>query len=297
MKKYLIALLFFVFLSFSAHAEIKTREFNGVIYVDETTVAEIEDLFQKHNYIRFRARDDNEFPAIFIQKLPTDFRDIKSQKYRNELFIRMLTPLAIKINEEISNERQLLLRLERKYQKDKQLSAEDTQKIEDLALKYDYFTRAKGNQRIDMQLEQLKLRINIIPPSLLVAIAAMESNWGFSRVANVANSLYKEKVWFTNEGLEPLENKEDGYRFKIFDSLIDGMRSYALIFNSNINYQNVWITREEAEKRRPYMIGENMAYTLSLASNLQNYVGILDYTTAFYDFMQLDNGKLKRVKP
>ena len=297
MKKLCLALILFLCLiSFTARAEMKTREFNGVIYVEETTVAELEDLFEKYNYRRFLALKNREFPAILIKKMPIDFLEIKSQKYRNELFIRMLTPLAIKVNEELYNERQSLLRLERRFNKDNHLSEEDIKKLDELCLKYDYFTRRTGVDRIRLQLEQLKLRINTIPPSLMVAIAAMESDWGFSRVANVANSLYKEKVWFTEEGLEPLENKDDGYRFKIFDSLIDSMRSYALTFNSNINYQYVWQTRADAEKRLPYMVGESMAYTLSLASNLPNYVGILDYTTAFYDFMHLDNGKLKRIQ-
>lgn len=295
-KRFLFSILFLCCIISTAHAEIKTREFNGVIYVEETTVAELEDLFKKHNYNRFLAIKNREFPAIFIQKMPTDFLEIKSQKYRNELFIRMLTPLAIKINEELYNERQGLLRLDRRFQSNQSLSEEDTKKLEDLCLKYDYFTRAKGIERIKLQIDQMKMRINTIPPSLMVAIAAMESDWGFSRVANEANSLYKEKVWFTDEGLEPLENKDDGYRFKIFNSLLDSMRSYALTFNSNINYQYVWQTRADAEKRLPYLVGESMAYTLSLASNLPNYVGILDYTTAFYDFMQLDNGKLKRIK-
>jgi Bax protein len=295
-KRCLFVILFLLCTISTAQAEIKTREFNGVIYVEETTVSELEDLFEKHNYRRFLALKNREFPAILIKKMPTDFLEIKSQKYRNELFIRMLTPLAIKVNEELYNERQSLLRLERRFQKDQSLSEDDTKKLEELSMKYDYFTRRKGVDRIRLQLEQLKLRINTIPPSLMVAIAAMESDWGFSRIANEANSLYKEKVWFTDEGLEPLENKDDGYRFKIFDSLIDSMRSYAHTFNSNINYQYVWQTRADAEKRLPYMVGESMAYTLSLASNLPNYVGILDYTTAFYDFMHLDNGKLKRIK-
>ena len=124
------------------------------------------------------------------------------------------------------------------------------EKLEFLSKKYDYFTRAKDNQRISLQLENLKLRIEQIPPSILIAIAAMESNWGFSRPAKLANSLYKEKVWHTTEGLEPLEDKDEGYRFKIFDSLIEGMRSYALIFNSNINYSTTWQTRYETMRRQ-----------------------------------------------
>lgn len=274
--------------------KMKTSEFGGAIYVEDANVREVEELFKKNHYERFRALDNNEYPAIFLKTLPTDFQEIKSQKYRNELFIRILAPLAIKVNEEISNERNSLLRIERHYNENKKLTEEEISKLENLATKYDFFTRAKGNQRIEVQIENLKKRIDIIPPSILIAVAAMESNWGFSRTAKEANSLYKEKVWFTTEGLEPLENKEDGYRFKIFDSLLASMQSFALSFNSNINYTNVWQAREGFAARHGIIIGESIAYTLSQSSNLPNFAGILDYTTAYYDLLAIDMGHLKR---
>ncbi len=274
--------------------KMKTSEFGGAIYVEDATVEEVENLFKKNRYERFRALDNDEYPAIFLKTLPTDFQKIKSQKYRNELFIRILAPLALKVNEEISNERHSLLRIERHYNKKKALTKEEISKLENLSTKYDFFTRAKGNQRIEVQIENLKKRIDIVPPSILIAVAAMESNWGFSRTAKEANSLYKEKVWFTTEGLEPLENKDDGYRFKVFDSLLASMQSYALSFNSNINYTNVWQAREGFAARHGIIIGESIAYTLSQSSNLPNFAGILDYTTAYYDLLAIDMGHLKR---
>lgn len=296
MIKTIATLLFIFIFPVQTFATPSVREAGGVIYVNETSVKELEDIFTQYGYTRFHILDNDNYPAIFVKKLPSDFRDISSLKYRNELFIRILTPLALKINEEISNERETLFRLERSFLKNQQLNEAETKKLEELAIKYDVFTREKNTSRIKIQFEKLKQRINIIPPSIFIAVAAIESNWGFSRVANEANSLYKEKIWFTNEGLEPLENKEDGYRFKIFNSLIDSMRSFALTFNSNINYENAWQARDEMIKRHQYIIGESIAYALSISSTLPNYAGIVDYTTAFYNLVSLDIGKLKRIK-
>lgn len=290
----LIALLITLFFSYPSFAKMKVTEYGDMIYVENATVSELEELYSKHNYKRFRALDDDAYPAIFVKTLPLDFQEIPLQKYRNELFIRILTPLALKINEEITNERNALLRIEKSYLKNKKLTPDELEKLENFATKYDYFTRKTGKTRIGLQIQNLKKRINIIPPSIFVAAAAMESNWGFSRPAKLANSLYKEKVWFTNEGLEPLENKEDGYRFKIFDSLIECMRSFALTFNSNINYEHTWGAREGMVERIGHILGENIAYSLSNSSNLPNFVGILDYTTAFYDLFALDVGHLKK---
>ena len=292
--KYLFLITILLF-NYPAFAEISIESYGGNIYVENATVEELEALYKKHKYQRFHLLKEDYFPAIFVKTLPKDFQQIESQKYRNEIFIRILTPLALKINEEIANERSALLRLERNYKENNSLSEEETEKLEELAKKYDYFTRLKNNQRIETQFKNLKTRIDIIPPSILIATAAIESNWGFSRIANIANSLYKEKLWYTTEGLEPLENKDDGYRFKIFDSLIDSMRSFALTFNSNINYTTVWEAREGLRARRGKVFGESIAYTLAISSKLPNFAGILDYTTAFYDLYSLDKGKLKRI--
>ena len=290
-----ILLFFFISLIFPlvSNAKMLTKHFNGITYVENATIQELEELYKKHKYLRFRALDDNAYPAIIVKTLPKDFADIKSLKYRNELFIRILTPIALKINQEISNERSVLLRIEKSFNKNNNLTEYEIKKLDELAKKYDYFTLAQDKELYKKQINNLKFRINIIPPSILIATAAMETNWGFSRVALKANSLYKEKLWYTNEGLEPLENKDDGYRFKIFDSLIDSMRSFALKFNTDINYQFIWNARVHMLETKGTILGESIAYTLSSSSNLPNFAGILDYTTAFYDLYALDIGQLK----
>lgn len=295
MKKiYLLSLIVTLgFFSSIAHAEMIKHESGQNIYIDQSTVAELENFFGKNNYRRFGALPDDAYPRIYVKRLPTDYKEIQSQKYRNELFIRILAPIALKINEELSNERHTILRLDRKYTNNKTLSPEDIALLESLAQKYDYFVRTKDEKRINKLLEGLKLRVNIIPPSILIATSAMETNWGSSRIAQEANSLYKERVWYTDEGIEPLENKDDGYRFKIFPDLMASMRSFAITFNSDKKFLHVWHARDIATKKYKKPLGESMAYTLSQLSNLPNFAGILDYTSTFYNFYSIDIGHLK----
>lgn len=296
MKK-IIILFLITLLAFSttAQAELITRETADNIYILQSTVTELEEFFSKHNYQRFNLLDKDAFPKIYLTTFPTDYQDIPSQKKRNELFIRILAPIALKINEELTNERKKLLRIERKHMQKGTLTEQENEQLEILALKYDCFTRSQGPARINEFIEKLKLRLNIIPPSILIAISAMETNWGSSRVVNKANSLYKEKVWYTDEGLEPLENKDDGYRFKIFSDITDSMRSFARTFNSDKKFYHVWVARDMAIKRHGKAIGETLAYTLSTASNLPNYAGILDYISTFYNLYSIDIGHLENL--
>ncbi len=296
MKKFYHILLIFLFLLFfsNAQAQINIKEYQGALYINNATVKELEDVYKKNHYQRFNYLKDDKYPSIFVNELPSDFQEIKSLKYRNELFIRILAPLALKINEELLNERNTLLRIEKNYKTNKSLSEYEANKLEFFALKYDFFTRHKNDKRIREQIRNLKLRIDIIPPSIFIAAAAIDTDWGASRIANQANSLYKEKEWYTQEGLEPLENKNDGYRFKIFNSLMDSMKSFAVTFNSNINYQKSWQSRLTMVERHGVILGESIAYAIANTPNLPNYVGILDYTTAFYDLYSIDIGSIKK---
>jgi uncharacterized FlgJ-related protein len=126
-----------------------------------------------------------------------------------------------------------------------------------------------------------------------MATAAIESNWGTNRPAQLANSLYRELVWYTEDGLEPLDEPEDkSYRYKIFPTLYDSMVSHALKINSNVNYEQFRTERKQVRLREKPLLGRNFAHTMLLDSNLQNYAGILDYTITFYELINLDEAEL-----
>lgn len=179
------------------------------------------------------------------------------------------------------------------FDKNGELSAAQEKRIEEFAVKYDHFTRLKGYRRYKLLLHELRVKIDIIPASFYVAVAAAETNWGSSRIVREANSLYKELVWYTEDGLKPAdENEDDTYRIKIFPSLYDSIKSFALRLNSGIDYQGFRSQRKEYRYRRQLMSGRNIAHTLPLFSPLKNYIGLIDYTTTFYEMVYLDSAEL-----
>lgn len=60
----------------------------------------------------------------------------------------------------------------------------------------------KGRRRYDILLKRLELKVDIVPPSLLMAAAAIESDWGTNRIVREGNSLYKELAWYTDKDLK-----------------------------------------------------------------------------------------------
>lgn len=291
-------IFFSFFLIFSASsAETENKEFIDYqpdgLYVENIKVADLENLFQVYQYNDYIYMPNWIYPPIFLKNLPVDFKNITDTKKRNKLFLQILIPLALKLSDEIAEERLKILEMQMDFSKGQDLTAEQEQYLEDEAKKYDIFSRLQGRRRYELLLKQLATKVDIVPPSLLLANAAIESDWGTSRPATKANSLYKELVWFEEAGLDPLDETEDkSYKYKIFPSLYEAMKSYALKINSNINYDQFRFQRAEIRRHDKPVLGRALAHTMIFGSPLPNYAGLLDYTITFYELTNFDESEL-----
>lgn len=280
----------------SAKKDIIINEKNGELYIEKSTVAELEKLFSAVKYDDYIFMPNMYYPAIFLQKLPDDYADIKDESYRNRLFIKMMAPIAIKVNEDIFAERLKIFAMAEEFRKTKELTEEQSKQFEDWAVKYDIFTPFKGYRRTLFIFDELKKKADVIPQAMLIGAAAIESNWGTSRPALKANNLYKLKVWYGEEkGIPSLEDKDDDYEFKIFDSLYDSMVEYAMKVNSGIDFEYIRAYRSEYRRRQRTVSGRTLAHAMMMSSQLKNFAGLLDYTITFYEMDNLDYAKLMRL--
>ena len=277
---------------------ISFYEQKGEIYVKDTTIEELENLFKAVSYNDYIYMPNMLYPAIFLQKLPSNYAELKDESYRNRLFIQILVPIAIKVKEDIEKERNALFYIHEQFKKNTELTEAESVVLEDWAKVYDVYTPLKGSRRIEYLFEELKKKLDIIPVSMLIGVAAIESNWGTSRPALQANGLYKEKVWFGEEkGLAPEgEDADDDYEFKIFDSIYDAMMSYSIKINSGIDYFYMREYRSEYRRRKGVISGRTLAHSMMQSSELKNFAGLLDYTITFYDMDNLDYAKLLRTE-
>ncbi len=204
-----------------------------------------------------------------------------------------MSPLALKVNEEILAERKELENIEKSFQNQKNISKEQKAWLEEKAQKYDVFSHLKDNKRTDVLIFKLKEKIDIIPPSILIAIAGIETDWGQSRFVKEGNALYKEILWNDMSGMVPQDEKEDlTYSIKRFPSLYDSMKSFALKINSGINYASMRDLRASLRYRRKIIDGRSLASSFVLYSPQKNYIGLLDYTVTFYELINVDAAKL-----
>lgn len=257
--------------------------------------AEIMAKFNKQGFVPFSRQivTGIEIPAIFLDKLPSDLQN-HNDKDKEWLFIQIMSPLAMRTNKKIMAERKEILALKNEFQKNNNLTEEEIQIIETKAKKYDIFTRFTGNQRTEYLLNNLVLRVDIVPASILVGAAIIESDWGRSRPAHVANAIFKELVWHTKDGLLPKGQKEDlEYRIKQYATLQDAVDDYALKLNSNIDFAHLWSMRFNMHNVGSVLRGSNVTQTLDFGSKIENFIGLLNYTIVFYNLDTLDYAKLK----
>lgn len=289
---FLFGICFYSTFAAAAPKALPAQE-NVGLNINTIKVEELQNLYQKSGYTQYVPRNNQKIPAIFLRSFPTDFNTITDDNLRNQLFIQILSPLALRINQEILVEREKLEKIIADFDNKGELNAQQSAWVEEMAKKYNTFTRLKGQRRYKLLLADLLRKIDIIPPSILIAVSAIETNWGQSRIIKEGHSLYKEVIWHSEVGLIPQDETEDKeYKIRIFPSLLESMRSYALNLNSNVNFENMRHYRKENRYRALLIEGRSIAPTLFLISPMPNYIGLLDYTITFYELDYVDASQL-----
>jgi uncharacterized FlgJ-related protein len=240
--------------------------------------------------------DERKYPRIFLKNFPLGYEKITDEEKRNTLFLKIIIPLALKLNEDILKERTKLLEIQNILEKDQPLSKKNINDLEKLAEKYDTFTRLKGKDRYIYIMYNLLDKVDRIPPSIIITAAAIETNWGASRIVKEGNSLYKILEWHTNKGLKPIgETEDNSYRIKIYPDIYSSMIDYAIKINSAPSFEKLRNFRREFRELNNNMVGHLLAPYTYGSSNLENYPGLFDYTLSYYELLEIDKSTLTDI--
>lgn len=283
----LVLFLFACCLTVAAEAKLITEKKDRALYVKSATTAEAEELFTQYGFSQF-SKINSQFPRIYFSRLPSDWKDIPESDEKNTIFIKILIPLILKANESVLTERAEVEKMLNKIDNQQELTKQEQTLLDNLTQKYDAFTRLKGDEKHKVLLKQLLQKVDAVPPSILVATAGIYSNWGTSRLALQANSLYLREVWYEENGLKPLDDENADYRYKTYNSLEECISDQILKINSNINYAYFRDSRQKAREIDRPLYGPQVAATLILDSNQKNIAGMIDYTFSYYKLQNAD---------
>ena len=264
------------------------------LYLDKLNTGLMKKIFEDFGYFNFIS-DDLTIPPLMLESMPLDFDKVEPKSERNRLFIMIMAPLVLKVNEEIVIERDEIEQMKKLFDDGKKLNKKQKAQIDACAEKYDVFTRLKDDEKYDVLLQKLLLKVDMVPPSLVIAVAAAETNWGTADEVREGNALFKLKDWFTTKGIKPKDEIDDSYRIRVYPDLLSSVRDYMLKLNSDINFQHLWISRQQLRRHREVLKGRLTVYNMVVGSPLENYAGLLSYILTFYDLINIDMSDLSSL--
>ena len=205
---------------------------------------QLEIYFKKNNFDPFTITEQELNYLPILSSLPSDFDQLQDVKLKKKLFYLIALPIIHESNRLILDDREMVINIEKKFLR-ADLNENEVNETVRIAVKYklDYST-------IDLKLfRDLKQRINIIPVSLALAQAIVESGWGQSRFALEGNALYGQ--WTTNEqkGIVPEDRDEDKtHAVRKFENLKQSVQAYMHNINTHRAYYSFRVVRRIAER-------------------------------------------------
>ena len=213
--------------------------FEDIINFEETSnnsvrlsAATIEQLFRETGYTLKNVRETKLVKPIALSLLPEEIKKIENTQKRKNLFIKIILPLILEENNKIRQDRIKLFSI---------LNRNNNSKAEKKWLNYMFDKYGV----LKKDLSTLKIRMDEIPVSLVVAQAAKETGWGTSRFALEGNALFGQWTW-GGEGIKPAgSDSNDTHKVMKFKMLKASVRAYQRNLNTHSSYRNFRMVRAQ----------------------------------------------------
>jgi Bax protein len=223
------------------------------------TTAGLQAFFQALDYDWMQL--ENGVPPLILENIPTDIRKAKSALKKRTFFMGLL-PMVLLANQEIVEEREEILQILQKHET-KNSEESDRTRLDEISKRYGLRGRPIVDHRARSRLLQ---RVDIIPPSLVLAQAANESAWGTSRFARLGNNLFGEWTYKPGTGIVPAGRPPgEIYEVRKFSSIYESIRSYMNNLNRNGAYRDLREVRAMLRKSGQPITG------IALANGLTKY--------------------------
>ena len=272
--------LLLFFFGFLLNSSLNAGEFHNWVDLNK--------YYKKNNFIPEILTQENIGHLPIISELPDDFSEIQDVPTKKKLFYLVTLPLIYNTNTSIMQERRMVINIEKKFAR-KELNKNETDEIIRLSKKYklDY---SEINTKL---FRKLKQRINIIPVSLALGQAIIESGWGQSRFATEGNALYGQWTTSENKGIIPQDRDEDKTHAVLkFKNLSESVKAYMFNINTHQAYYNFRVIRR-IDERIKYTdpISMKVKYLAAYAEIGDKYVDKLELIIATNNLQEFDRFK------
>jgi Bax protein len=192
-----------------------------------------------------------------------DFASIRDTDTKKQIFFDFLQPYVDAKNGEVQRQRQQLLGMMEKMRAGYVLDIEEMLFLRKLSREYEVPTDDLQDRDF---LQLLLRRVDVIPPSLVLAQAANESAWGTSRFAQEGYNFFGQWCYEKGCGLVPDRRRpSDNHEVKSFVSVEAAVHAYFQNLNTFPSYQGLRRIRHDLRENAQPIDG------ISLSEGLRSY--------------------------
>ena len=196
--------------------------------------------------------------------------DVSYLKDNKKKFVRTVLPLIINENQKILSVRNNLLLLKNKLSSNYSLNKSELQILKKLSKNHKI--KFNNSHKLDV-INNLLKKVDIIPNSIVLAQAAIESGWGSSRFAQDFNALFGEYTYDNDKGVVPLERENgENHLIKAFNSYNSSVESYFNNINSHYAYEQFRELRKVMRERNNFSNVTLLVDKLDTYAEDENYI-------------------------
>lgn len=217
-------------------------------------------------------------PPLFLPQVPGDIDDLPDIEGKKAVFLRVMLPLVLAVDEEIAADRSRLLDIMNRKANRLHVPASDQAWLADLANRYEVD---------DGNLRKLLARVDVVPASLALAQSAEESGWGTSKLVRRSRNLFGHTT----------ETSLDGTGMRSFATLYEAVRAYVHNLNTHRAYDGLRRARAHARSEGARPDGYVLAAALATYSERGDaYVQTIRGLIRSNDLVRYDQAHLARLQ-
>ena len=238
-------------------------------------------IFEKYNFTIESFVDNSYENLIVFSSLPDDFLLIEPTRLKKNLFIKTILPIVFLENERVLAERKKILEWWTETEGEFVSREFWPDWLERLGNEYNYEGENIGD---------LLMRVDIIPISMAISQAVVESGWGTSRYSREANAIFGQYTFDESSGILPEKREENKKHFiKKFLSISESVSSYIKNLNTHFAYEELRKKRRELRMDGKTLTGEELINYLSKYSERgKDYLADLQSLLLENDFARFD---------
>lgn len=189
-------------------------------------------------------------PNIIIDSIDVDLRRIPDITEKKETFFRIMLPIIARENDKVRADRAKIM-------------ADPESAHKSLYQKYD----------VDAgDVDELLRRVDVVPASLILSQAALESGWASSRFALKGNNYFGMRTYNMDApGMDP--HQAEGFKVMIFKNISSSVRAYIKNLNAHSAYKTLRKARATMRAKDTIPNGRKLTNYLTAYSEIPEEYG------------------------